>query len=131
MDRITRTVDDYLTDDQINYPTETMETDQTTEIIITKMELGEIMAIFLVRHQDRDGILQKATLSADPNLFIQEIRHLEDRTATHTLVPHLTNKNSRKPTIKHQRMWFVSPPTMIALTTYQNFVLKTVKVSEF
>ena len=122
MDRRTGAVGDYLTDDQINSPTETMEIDQITEIIIITIELGEIMAIILVRHQDRDGIFHKAILSADPNLFKQEIRHLEDQTVTQTLVRNLTNKNFRKPTIKHQRTWFASPPPMIALTNYRNFV---------
>ena len=122
MDRRTRAVDDYLTDDQINSLIETMEIDQLTEIIITKMELGEIMTIFLVRHQDRDGIFHKAILFAGPNLFNQDFRHLEDRTVTQTLVPHLMNKNFRKPTINHQRTWFASPPLMIALTNYRKFV---------
>ena len=48
MDMIIRTVDDRLTKDQSNYPTETMEIDGVMEITITKMEGGEKMAIFLV-----------------------------------------------------------------------------------
>ena len=122
MDRRTRTVDDYLTDDQNNSPTETMEIDQIMEIIITQMELGEIMAIFLVRHLDKDGTFLKVIFSANPNLFNLEIRHLEDQTVTQTQVPLLTNKNFRKTTIKHQRTWFGSPPLTIALTNYRNFV---------
>ena len=77
MDRRTRAVDDYLTDDHIKFPTEMMEIDQLMETIIVKMELGEIMAIFVVRHQDRDGIFHKATLSVDPNLSNLEICHLD------------------------------------------------------
>ena len=122
MDRKTRAVDDYLTDDQINSPTETMEIDQLTEVIITKMELGEIMAILLVHHQDRDGIFHKAILSANLTLFNLEIRHLEDQMETQPLVLLLTNKNFLRATVKHQRTWFVSPPLTIALTNYRNFV---------
>ena len=114
-------MDDYLTDDQVNFPTETMEIDQSTEII-TKMKLGEIMAIFLVRHQDRDGIFHKAILSADLNLFNLEICHLEYQMETQPLVLLLTNKNFLRATVKHQRTWFVSPPLTIALTNYRNFV---------
>ena len=122
MDRRTRAVDEYLTDDQINSPTETMELDQLTEIIITKMELGEIMAIFLNRHQDREGIFHKAILSADLNLFNLEIRLLEDQMEPQPLVLLLTNKNFLRATIKHQRTWFISPPLTIALTNYRNVV---------
>ena len=114
MDRIIRTVDDRLTDDPINPPTETMKIDRISEIAITKMELGEITVIFLVRHLDTDGTFLKVFLSADPNLFNLEIRHSEDQTVAQTLVPLLTNKNFRKPTIKHQRTWFASQPLMIA-----------------
>ena len=117
-----RAVDDYLTDDQIKFPKEMVEIDQLTEIIIIKMELGKKMAIFLVRHQDRDGIFHKAILSADLNLSNLEIRHLEDQMETQPLVLLLTNKKFRKAKIKHQRTWFVSQPLMIALTHYQNFV---------
>ena len=122
MDRRTRIVDDYLTDDQINSPTETMEIDRIMGISIVKMELGEIVAIFLVRLLDRDGTFLKVILSADPNLFNLEIRNLEDQTVTPTLVPLLTNKNFRKLTIKRHRTWFASPPLMITLTNYRNFV---------
>ena len=122
IDRRTRTVDDYLTDDQINSPTETMEIDRIMGISIVKVELGKIMEIFLVRHLDKDGTFLKVILSADPNLFNLEVRHLEDQTVTQTLVPLLANKNFRKPTIKHQRTWFASPLLMIALTNYRNFV---------
>ena len=59
MDRIIRALDDRLTDDQINSPTETMKIDGTTEITITKVELGEIMANFLVCHQYRDDIFSR------------------------------------------------------------------------
>ena len=122
MDWRTRAVDDYLTDDQIKFPTETMEIDQLTETIIVKMELGEIMAIFLVGHQDRDGVFHKATLSVDPNLSNLEIRHLEDQMETPSLVLLLTNKNFLRATAKHQRTCFVSPPLTIPLTNYGNFV---------
>ena len=122
MGRIVRTVDDRLTDDQINFPTETMEIDRTTELTITKMELGEIMAILLVHHLDRDGTFLKAIPPADLNPFNLEIHHLEDQTVIQTLVLLLTNKIFRKPTIKHQGTWSGSPPLMIALTNYQNSV---------
>ena len=80
------------------------------------------MAIFLVRHQDKDGTFHKANSSADLNLFHLGNRHLEDQTVAQSLVPLLTNKDFRKAKIKHQRTWFVSQPLMIALTNYQNFV---------
>ena len=115
-------MDDYLTNDQINSPTETMEIDQLTEIIITKMELGEIMEIFLARHLDKYGTPLKVIPSVDLNPFSRELRHLEDQIVTRPLVPALTNKNFRKTKIKHQRTWFVSPPLMTASTHYQNFV---------
>ena len=122
MDRMIRTVDDRLTDDPINPPTETMKIDRISEITITTMELGEITVIFLVRHLDKDGTFLKVILSANPKLFNLEIRHLEDQTLTQTLVAFLTNKNSRKRTIKHQRTWFASLPLMIELRNYRNFV---------
>ena len=53
MDRIIRTVDDRLTDDQINPLTETTKIDRISEITITKVELGEITVIFAVRHLDK------------------------------------------------------------------------------
>ena len=121
-DRIIRTVDDRLTDDQINCPTEKMEIDRIMEISITKVELGEIMEIFLVHHQDKDGTFLKGNVSADPNLFNLEIRHLEDQTVTQPLVPLLMKKIFRKTEIKHQQTWFASPPLMIVLTNYQNFI---------
>ena len=122
MGRTTRTEDDYLTGDQINSPTEAMETDQITGISIAKEELGEIMEISLVRHLDKDGTFLKLILSVDLNLFNLEIRYLEDQMVIQTLVPLLTNKNFRKATIKPQRTCFASPPLMIALTSYRNFV---------
>ena len=123
MDRIIRTMDYHLTDDQINSPTETMKTDRIMRILTTKVELGEITEIFLVHHQDKDGTFLKVILSADLNLINLEIRHSEGQTVGQPLVPLLTNKSFRKATIKHQRMSFVSPPLMIALTNYQNCVL--------
>ena len=122
MDRTTRTVEDCLTDDHTNFPTETMEIGRTMGISVVKVELGEMMEIFLARHLDKDGTSLKVILSVDLNLFNREIRHLENQMVTRPLVPPLTNKNFRKATIKHQRTWFVSPPLMIALTYYQNFV---------
>ena len=122
MGRTTRTEDDYLTGVQINSPTETMEIDQIMGISIAKTELSEIMEIFFVRHLDKDGIFLKVILSIDLNISNLEIRHLEDQMVIQTLVPLLTNKNFRKATIKHQQMWFASPPLMIALTSYRNFV---------
>ena len=65
MDRIIRTVDDRLTDDQINSPTETIKIDRIMEITTAKMNLGEIMEIFLVLHQDKDGTFYKVILSAE------------------------------------------------------------------
>ena len=113
LDSIIRTVDDRLTDDQVNSPTETMKIDQVLENSTTKIGLGEIMEIFLVHLQDKDGTFLKVILSADLNLCNLEICHLEDQTVTQPLVPLLTNKNFRKATIKHQRTWFASPPLMI------------------
>ena len=122
MDRTTRTVDDYLTKDHINFPTETMETDRIMGISIVKVELSEVMEFFLVRHLDKDGNFLKVFLSIDLSLFSLGIHHLEDQMVTQPLVPLLTYKNFRKTTIKHQRTWFVSPPLMIELTNYPNFV---------
>ena len=68
MDRIIRTVEDRLTDDQINSPTETMEIDRIMGTLIVKMELGEKLEIFPVRHFDKDGNFLKVILSADLNL---------------------------------------------------------------
>ena len=122
MDKTTRFVDDYLTDDQTNCPIETMEIELTMGISIVKVELGEIMEIFLAHHLDKDGNSLKVILSVDLNPFNREVRHLEDQMLTRPLIPPLTNKNFRKAIIKHQRTWFVSLPLMIALTHYQNFV---------
>ena len=99
-----------------------MEIERTMVISIVKVELGEIMEIFLARHLDKDGTPLKVILSVDLNPFSREIRHLEDQMVTRPLVPPLTNKNFRKTIIKHQRTWFVSPPLMTASTHYQNFV---------
>ena len=117
MDRMTKTVDDRLTDDQINSPTETMEIDPITEISAIKIERGETMGTFLVHPQDKDGTFLKVILSADLNLFNHGIRHSEGKTITPPLVPLPTNKNFLKATIKHQQTWFVSPPLMIAITS--------------
>ena len=122
MDRIGRTVDDYSTDDLINSPTETMEIDRLMGIPIVEMDLGKILEFFLVRHLDKDGTFFKVILPVDPNPYNLEIRHLEYQMLTQTLVLLLTNKNFRKATTKHQQTWFASPPLMIALTSYQNFV---------
>ena len=122
MGRRTRTVDDYWTVDQTNSPIGTMEIDRIMGISIVKVELGEIMKTFLVHHLDKDGTSIKVILSVDLSLFSLEIRHLEDQMLTKSLVPLLTNRNFRKATIKHQRTWFVSPPLMIALMNYRNFV---------
>ena len=72
-DRIIRTVDGRVTDDSIISPTETMEIDRIMEISITKLELGEIMEIFLVHHQEKDKTFLKVILSANPYLFNQKI----------------------------------------------------------
>ena len=122
MGRRTRTVDDYLTDDQTNSPRETMEIDRVMGISMVKVELGEIMEIFLVHHLDKDGNFLKVVLPVDLTPFSLEIRHLEDQMLTQSLVPPLTNRNFRKATIKHHWTWFVSPPLMIGLMNYQNFV---------
>ena len=55
MGKTTRTVDDHLTDDQINSPTGTMETGLIMEISIVKVELGETIEIFLARHLETAG----------------------------------------------------------------------------
>ena len=80
------------------------------------------MAIFLIRHLDKDETFLMVILFVDLNLFNLEIRHLEDQTVTQHLVPLLMNKNSGKATIKQHETWMVSTPLMIALTNYQNFV---------
>ena len=59
MDRIMRTVDDRLSDDQTIFPTETMEIDQTMQITITKMELGEIMQFFSFPTRTRTGFFTR------------------------------------------------------------------------
>ena len=122
MDRTTRTVDDHLTDDQINFSTEMMETGLIMEISIVKVELGETIEIFLALHLNTDGTPFKEILSVDLNPFNREIRHLGDQTVTQPIVLPLTNKNFRKTTTRHQQTWFASPPLMIVLTNYQNFV---------
>ena len=122
MGKTTRTVEDHLTDDQINSPTETMETELIMGISIVKVELGETMEIFLARHLDTGGTSLKEILSVDPNPFNREIRHLGDQIITQPIVLPLTNKNFRKTAIRHQQTWFASPPLMIVLTNYQSFV---------
>ena len=122
MGRRNRTVEDYWTGDQTNSLIKTMEIDRIMGFSIVKVELGEIMKIFLVHPLDKDGTFLKVILSVDLSLFSLEIRHLEDQMLTQILVLHLTNENFRNPTIKHQQMWFVSPPLMIALKYYHNFV---------
>ena len=122
MGRRTRTVDDFWTGDQTNSLTGTMEIDRIMGISIVKVELGEIMKTFLVHPLDKDGTFLKVILPVDLSLFSLELRLLEDQMLTQSLVPHLTNKNFRNPTIKHQRTWSVSPPLMIVLTYYQTFV---------
>ena len=69
MDRRTRTVDEYLTNDQINSPTETMEIDRIMGISIVKVELGEIIEIFLVRHLNKDGTFLKVIPAVDLRFF--------------------------------------------------------------
>ena len=91
-------------------------------ISIVKVELGEIKEIFLVHHLDKDETFLKVNLPVDLTPFSLEFRHLEDQMLTQSLVPPFMNRNFRKATIKHQRTWFVSPPLMIALMNYQNFV---------
>ena len=118
MGRRTRTVDDFWTCDQTNSLTGTMKIDRIMGISIVKVELGEIMKIFLVHPLGKDGTFLREILSVDLSRFSLEIRHLEDQMLTQSLVPLLTNRNFRKATIKHQRTWFVSPPLMIALTYY-------------
>ena len=68
MDRTTRTVDDFSTDDQMNSLTGTMEIDRIMGISIFKVELGETMGIFLVHPQDKDGTALKVILSVNLNL---------------------------------------------------------------
>ena len=121
MGRRTRTVEDYWTGDQTNSLIRTMEIDRMMGISIVKVELGEIMKIFLVHPLGKDGTFLKEILSVDLSRFSLKIRHLEDQKLPQSLVP-LTNRNFRKATIKHQRTWFVSPPLMIVLTFYQTFV---------
>ena len=122
MHRIIRTVNDRLTDDQINSPTKTMKIDRIMEFAITKMGHGETMEIFLTRHHDKDEIFHKVSLFADLNLFNIEIRHLEDQTVIQPLVPLLINKSFRQLTINPQRTWSALPPLKIALPNCQNFV---------
>ena len=121
MGRRTRTVDVYWTGDQTNSPLGTMEIDRIMAISIVKVGLGKIMETFLVHHLDKDGTFLKVIFSVDFTPFSLKIRHLEDQMLTQSLVP-LMNRNFRKATIKHQRTWFVSPPLMIAIMNYQNFV---------
>ena len=122
MGRRTRTVEDYWTGDQTNSLIRTMEIDRIMGISIVKVELGEIMKIFLVHPLDKDGTFLKVILSVDLSLFSLEIRHSQDQMLTQSLVLLLTNRNFRKATIKHQRKWLVSLPLMIASTYYQTFV---------
>ena len=121
MGRRTRTLEDYWTGDQTNSLIRTMEIDRMMGISIVKVELGEIMKIFLVHPLGKDGTFLKEILSVNLSRFSLKIRHLEDQNQPQSLVP-LTNRNFRKATIKHQRTWFVSPPLMIVLTYYQTFV---------
>ena len=115
-------MDGFWTGDQTNFLTGTMEIDRIMGISIVKVELEEIMKIFLVHPLGKDGTFLKEFLSADLSRFSQEIRHLEDQMLTQSLVPLLTTRNFRKATFKHQRTWFVSPPLMIVVTYYQTFV---------
>ena len=59
MDGLIGTVDDRLTDDKINSPTELMKIDRILGFTITKMDLGKKMAIFLARHKPRTGRFTK------------------------------------------------------------------------
>ena len=115
-------MDDHLTDDQINSTTETIETELIMGISLVKVGLGETMEIFLALHLDTDGTPFEEILSVDLNPFNREIRHLGDQMVTQPIVLPLTNKNFLKTTIRHQQTWFASPPLMIVLTNYQNFV---------
>ena len=100
-----------------------MKTDRVIENNKTKMELGEIMEIYLIHHQVKDGTFHKVILSADRKLYNRETRHLDNQTVIQPLVPLLKNKKFRKVTINLQRTWSASPTLMIALTNSQNFVL--------
>ena len=122
LNRTIRTVDYRLTDDQIRSSTQTMEIDRIKGISITKEELVDLLEIFLVHRQDKDGTFVKVNISANRNLFNLEVRHLEDQMVTQALVSFLTNKNFCKAAIKPQRTWFAPPPLMIAITNYQYFV---------
>ena len=95
MDSIIRTVDDRFTDYQIISPIETMKSGRIMQISTTKMEIGELLEIFLVHHQDKDETFLKVIHSTDLNLFNLEIRHVEDQKVTQTLVPLLEDKNFR------------------------------------
>ena len=75
MGRRTRTVDDYWTGDQTNSPIGTMEIDRIMGISIVKVELGEIMKIFLVHHLDKDGTFLQVIISVDLSPFSLEIQH--------------------------------------------------------
>ena len=77
MDRIIRNVDD---DDQINSSLETIKLDRILEIAITKRELGKILEIFLVRHQDMNGTFLSIILSTDLSPSSPEPCHLQDQT---------------------------------------------------
>ena len=50
LDRIVSTSDDYMTDDQMKFPTELMEFDQKKEIQLPKCNLAKHWKFFLVRH---------------------------------------------------------------------------------
>ena len=95
MDRIIRTVDDRLADDQTNSATKTTKIDQILEITKTKMDLAKYWKFFTF-YRGMDASFYKVNRSVDLNNFNLRLRHLEEQTVMQPLVPLLMDKNFRK-----------------------------------
>ena len=116
MTTITRTIEDHMTNAQINHSLEMTEIDLGMDLSTTRMGTGKTKEIFLVLHLLKEETSHEITPIANQEVINLLTLRSADLVTDLRLVLHPMNKNFRRAIIRHHLMWFASEQPMIPLT---------------
>ena len=106
------TIEDHLTNAQINHLIEMMETGPYTNLSTTRMGTGEIMEIFLALHQIQEETFRKTTIANREMINLTTPRSVDLITDRRQILRPM-NRNFRRTVIRHHLMWLVSPQPLM------------------
>ena len=113
---IVQAMEAHMTNAPISRSIEAMATDLEMDLLTIRLEIGEIMGIFLVLHRLKGETSHRIIHIANQEVISPATLFSADLTIDRRLVLHPMNKNSRKIITRPPLMWFASPQLMILLT---------------